>query len=117
MPSVSRNAQTFVHSQAETERYNILDVFGSMMSNFNKKVNASHILIKYEKGQDPNQVRAKLLDIKKQIGNNPSKFAQAAKQYSACPSAKNGGSLGEFGPGQMVKNFDKVRLFLSYLCD
>lgn len=107
---VSHSPPTFVHSKSETQRYNILDVFGSMISNFNKKVTASHILIKYEKGQDPNQVRNKLLDIKKQIANNPEKFAQAARQYSACPSAKNGGSLGEFGPGQMVKNFDKVRL-------
>jgi peptidyl-prolyl cis-trans isomerase C len=27
---------------------------------------------------------------------------------SGCPSSKNGGSLGEFGPGMMVKNFDDV---------
>lgn len=115
---ISHSPPTFVHSKAETQRHNIIDVFGSMLSNFNKKVTASHILIKYEKGQNPEQVRTKLLDIKKQIGNNPDKFAQAARQYSSCPSAKNGGSLGEFGPGQMVKNFDKVgnnRFFLTFL--
>ena len=27
---------------------------------------------------------------------------------STCPSGKNGGSLGEFGPGQMVKEFNDV---------
>ena len=27
---------------------------------------------------------------------------------STCPSGKSGGSLGEFGPGQMVKEFNDV---------
>jgi anaerobic selenocysteine-containing dehydrogenase len=32
----------------------------------------------------------------------------AAKEHSTCPSGKSGGSLGEFGPGQMVPEFDAV---------
>ncbi len=35
-------------------------------------------------------------------------FAELAKQYSSCPSGQNGGDLGEFGPGMMVPEFDKV---------
>lgn len=35
-------------------------------------------------------------------------FADIAKQHSSCPSSKQGGDLGEFGPGQMVPEFDKV---------
>jgi peptidyl-prolyl cis-trans isomerase C len=35
-------------------------------------------------------------------------FAAMAKQHSKCPSGKQGGELGEFGPGQMVPEFDKV---------
>lgn len=35
-------------------------------------------------------------------------FADAAKQHSSCPSGQQGGALGEFGPGQMVKEFDEV---------
>ncbi len=35
-------------------------------------------------------------------------FAQLAKEHSQCPSGKEGGDLGEFGPGQMVKEFDEV---------
>jgi peptidyl-prolyl cis-trans isomerase C len=35
-------------------------------------------------------------------------FADLARQYSKCPSGRSGGDLGEFGPGQMVREFDEV---------
>ena len=35
-------------------------------------------------------------------------FAELAKKHSSCPSGKEGGDLGEFGPGQMVPEFDSV---------
>jgi peptidyl-prolyl cis-trans isomerase C len=35
-------------------------------------------------------------------------FAAVAKEHSTCPSSRDGGNLGEFGPGQMVKEFDTV---------
>lgn len=35
-------------------------------------------------------------------------FAESAKKHSKCPSGAEGGSLGEFKPGQMVPEFDKV---------
>lgn len=35
-------------------------------------------------------------------------FADIAKIHSKCPSGQQGGDLGEFGPGQMVKEFDEV---------
>ena len=35
-------------------------------------------------------------------------FAALAKKHSSCPSGKSGGDLGEFGPGRMVPEFDKV---------
>lgn len=40
--------------------------------------------------------------------NNGDDFGQLAKSHSKCPSGKNGGDLGEFGPGQMVPEFDTV---------
>jgi len=35
-------------------------------------------------------------------------FAEVARQHSQCPSGQRGGALGEFSPGQMVKEFDEV---------
>ena len=46
-------------------------------------------------------------DLKAKIAAGES-FADLAAQHSKCPSGKKGGSLGEFGPGQMVKEFDTV---------
>ncbi len=46
-------------------------------------------------------------DLKKQIEAGAD-FAAVARQHSICPSGKQGGNLGEFGPGQMVKEFDQA---------
>ena len=35
-------------------------------------------------------------------------FADIAKEHSTCPSKAQGGDLGQFGPGMMVKEFDEV---------
>ena len=35
-------------------------------------------------------------------------FAELARQHSSCPSGRQGGDLGEFGPGMMVREFDEV---------
>jgi len=63
---------------------------------------ANHILVKDE---------AKCLELKATIeasGDVMGKFTELAKEHSTCPSGKSGGSLGEFGPGQMVKEFNDV---------
>lgn len=59
---------------------------------------ARHILVDTE---------AQCLELKERIKNGED-FAAIAKQYSSCPSRANGGDLGRFGPGQMVKEFDQV---------
>ena len=35
-------------------------------------------------------------------------FVELAKEHSQCPSRQSGGDLGQFSPGQMVKEFDEV---------
>ena len=59
---------------------------------------ARHILVPTEKDA---------LDLKDQI-NNGSDFEELAKQHSKCPSGASGGSLGEFGKGKMVPEFDAI---------
>ena len=60
-------------------------------------VEASHILVDSEE-----QAEQILADIKAEKIT----FADAAKQYSSCPSSAQGGALGAFGHGQMVPEFD-----------
>lgn len=67
------------------------------------KVKASHILVKKY------GLAVELLDRIKQ----GEKFENIAKQNSECPSSKKGGNLGEFGKGQMVKEFEKAAFALK----
>ncbi len=62
------------------------------------KAAARHILVASEQ---------ECLDLKSQIEGGTD-FADLAKQHSQCPSGKQGGALGEFAPGQMVPEFDRV---------
>jgi peptidyl-prolyl cis-trans isomerase C len=85
----------------------LIDTVQSMYKNWGKKATASHIL--FRPSQFPEEeAKVKLTEIKAEVGNDPEKFAAAAREWSGCPSSKNGGDLGEFGPGMMVKNFDTV---------
>ena len=63
-----------------------------------KKATALHILMKEEDA---------LLKVKEEIDAGGD-FGALAEKHSTCPSGKKGGSLGSFGPGQMVKEFDTV---------
>jgi peptidyl-prolyl cis-trans isomerase C len=65
---------------------------------FMEQVNASHILVKTE---------AEALEALKKINEGIS-FEQTAKYLSLCPSGKSGGSLGWFGKGMMVPEFEKA---------
>jgi peptidyl-prolyl cis-trans isomerase C len=62
------------------------------------KARARHILV------DTNE---KCEELKTEIQGG-SDFADVARTHSSCPSGAQGGDLGEFGPGQMVKEFDEV---------
>ncbi|QYK11652.1 peptidylprolyl isomerase [Shewanella rhizosphaerae] len=45
--------------------------------------------------------------IKQQILDGAD-FGEMAKAHSSCPSGAQGGDLGSFGPGMMVREFDEV---------
>ena len=60
--------------------------------------NARHILVSTEDQAN---------DLKQQITDGAD-FGDMAKQHSSCPSSAQGGDLGQFGPGQMVPEFDAV---------
>ena len=64
----------------------------------NSTVCASHILV-------PTEIDA--IKLKSQI-KNFNDFRYYARIYSTCPSGRNGGSLGCFGKGQMVKPFEQA---------
>lgn len=60
-------------------------------------VHAKHILV-----EDEEACNAVLAEIQ----NGEKTFEDAAKACSTCPSGQQGGDLGEFGKGQMVKEFE-----------
>ena len=72
---------------------------------------ASHILITASataSDADKAKAKAKAEELLKDVQKNPAKFAELAKQNSQDPgSAANGGDLGFFGRGMMVKPFEE----------
>ncbi len=62
-----------------------------------KEVRASHILV---------DSKEKAQNIKQQLDNGKS-FEKLAKEASEGPSGKNGGDLGWFSKGDMVKPFER----------
>ena len=67
------------------------------------KVHCAHILVKTE--TEAKNVKARL--------DKSEKFATIAKTSSQCPSSKNGGDLGTFTRGKMVKEFEKAAFALE----
>ena len=80
-------------SEAEAKEY-----YENNKSEFKtaETVNASHILVDSEE---------KAIAIYEEIASGKKTFEDAAKEYSSCPSKNAGGSLGDFGRGQMVPEF------------
>jgi len=74
------------------------------------KVLCQHILVKVEDGDLPEKkdaALAKISEIRARIMAGGD-FAEEAKKNSDCPSGQQGGSLGWFGRGMMVPEFDKA---------
>lgn len=65
-------------------------------------VKASHILV--DTKQEADLIKSKI--------NNGESFETLAKKYSKCPSGQQGGDLGYFERGQMVKPFEDAAFSL-----
>ena len=89
----------------ETKEEKIKTFYNNYLKSFQKykEANASHILVKNNE-----EARAIIKKI-----NNKAKFSELAKTHSTGPSGKNGGNLGWFGPGQMVKEFEQATFSLK----
>jgi len=90
-----------------------------------ESIKASHILVKHKDSRRPSswkeenitrtkeEATAKILEFKKLIDTGQEKFADIAARESDCSSAKHGGDLGSFGPGQMQKPFEEAAFALK----
>ena len=67
-------------------------------------VSAKHILVDNEE---------LCSEVKERIENGELSFEDAAKEYSTCPSNAQGGSLGVFGRGMMVPEFEDAAFELE----
>lgn len=70
----------------------------------NRRVTASHILVDSE--EEISVVQKSLAEV--DADTVATAFAEAARDFSTCPSANDGGSLGTFEPGSMLPEFETV---------
>ncbi len=78
--------------------------------NVPEMVHVRHILIKTGKDSDKkamDRLKRKAVEIRKKLLKGAD-FAKMAKEYSDCPSKENGGDLGTFRRGIMVKPFEQA---------
>jgi peptidyl-prolyl cis-trans isomerase C len=100
-------------SDAELQRYynEYRDLFDRVT------VRASHIVLRVGPAapdSQKNAARAKLLELRQQIVSGKMDFAAAAKTYSQCPTAQDGGDVGSF-PRKFVvdENFARAAFALK----
>mmetsp|Transcript_34391 Transcript_34391/g.55636 ORF Transcript_34391/g.55636 Transcript_34391/m.55636 type:complete len:113 (-) Transcript_34391:798-1136(-) len=89
------------------------------------KVQAAHILVKHSGSRRPSSWREEhitrskdeaisiLKEYRKKIVSGEKRFEDIAKTESDCSSARKGGDLGLFGPGEMQKPFEDAAFALK----
>jgi peptidyl-prolyl cis-trans isomerase C len=88
----------------------VTDFYNKNLDKFKQpeSVHARHILVSKVAGDTEKiktEKKAKAEDLRKQLVAGAD-FAELAKKNSDCPSKENGGDLGTFSRGQMVKPFE-----------
>ncbi|WP_142850160.1 peptidylprolyl isomerase [Telmatospirillum sp. J64-1] len=82
------------------------------------QIRASHILLMYQGSMRSTATRSReeaetqIAELKARIDNG-AEFADVAREFSDCPSSAEGGSLGSFGRGMMVKGFEDAAFALQ----
>jgi parvulin-like peptidyl-prolyl isomerase len=82
------------------------------------QIRASHILLMYKGSMRSTASRTKeealagINALKAEIANGGD-FAELARQHSDCPSGEEGGDLGQFPRGAMVREFDEAAFALQ----
>ncbi len=99
-------------TEAEIETY--YSVNKKTFADTGDEIRASHILIPLDINASKKEaavIEEKLLTLKKEFENGK-EFSQLAEDNSSCPSSSQGGDLGWFSQGRMVKEFDEVAFSL-----
>jgi parvulin-like peptidyl-prolyl isomerase len=73
------------------------------MLEMSTKARASHILV---------EKQSQALKVLEELKAGAD-FRELARKYSTCPSGKKGGDLGQFGRGQMVREFEQAAFVLK----
>jgi len=102
----------------EPTEQDVADYYAAHQADFvtQPQVLAQHILVKTEglDAADKAQALEKIQAIRARVvgagdaGEVGQAFCAEAKEHSDCPSGAQGGSLGWFGPGMMVPEFDQA---------
>jgi len=96
--------------KGKTTDKEISDFYNKNPDKFKRQesVHARHILIAKASGDSDKakaEKKGKAEELRKQLVSGAD-FAELAKKHSDCPSKKDGGDLGTFARGQMVKPFE-----------
>eukprot|EP00700_Malawimonas_jakobiformis_P000839 EC719628.1.p2 GENE.EC719628.1~~EC719628.1.p2 ORF type:complete len:114 (+),score=27.98 EC719628.1:83-424(+) len=90
-----------------------------------EQIRARHVLLKHTKSRrpvnwknetvtrTPEEAHAAIEKIRADIVAGTISFEDAAKKYSDCSSARNGGDLGKFGRNMMHKPFEDAAFALE----
>ena len=97
---LARMAMDVTLKDVAVEEQEMKDFYEANIQHFRgeEKVSAKHILVNDEKTA---------LEVLEKIKAGKA-FEEAAQECSTCPSGSKGGDLGEFGRGQMVKEFEEA---------
>jgi peptidyl-prolyl cis-trans isomerase C len=71
-------------------------------------VEAAHILFALTPRVPPEALRARAAEVHAAAGRDPQRFAELAREYSNCPSAAQGGALGQLGRRDSVPEFERA---------